>query len=94
MARVHRHGEPALDKTGYFRMTQGEHEAMRSAAKVRRHVVSLHMYANASVLMSRKPGLVISTVARPPVPAALPLQKPVGSVRSSTALFGRPRGNT
>ena len=33
MARVHRHGEPALDKTGYFRMTQGEHEAMRSAAK-------------------------------------------------------------
>ena len=34
MARVHRHGEPALDKTGYFRMTQGEHEEMRSAAKV------------------------------------------------------------
>ena len=34
MARVDRHGEPGFDKTGYFRMTQGEHEAMRSAAKV------------------------------------------------------------
>ena len=33
MARVDRHGKPALDKTGYFRMTQGEHEEMRSAAK-------------------------------------------------------------
>ena len=34
MARVHRRGESALlGKTGYFRMTQDEHEAMRSAAK-------------------------------------------------------------
>ena len=34
MARAYRLGEPALlGKVGYFRMTQDEHEAMRSAAK-------------------------------------------------------------
>ena len=33
MAQADRRGESALGKTGYFRMTQGEHEAMRSAAK-------------------------------------------------------------
>ena len=33
MARAYGRGEPALGKTGYFRMTQDEHEAMRSAAK-------------------------------------------------------------
>ena len=33
MARAHRRSEPALDKTGYLRMTQREHQAMRSAAE-------------------------------------------------------------
>ena len=33
MARAYRRGGLALGKTGYFRMTQDEHEAMRSAAK-------------------------------------------------------------
>ena len=33
MARADRHGDPTLDETGFFQMTQGEHEAMRSAAK-------------------------------------------------------------
>ena len=34
MARAYRPGEPApLGKIGYFRMTQDEHEAMKSAAK-------------------------------------------------------------
>ena len=33
MARADRHGEPTFGETGYFQMTQGEHEAMRSAAK-------------------------------------------------------------
>ena len=33
MARAHRRGDSALGKTGYFRMTEGEHEAMSFAAK-------------------------------------------------------------
>ena len=33
MERTYGRGEPALGKTGYFRMTQDEHEAMSSAAK-------------------------------------------------------------
>ena len=33
MARAYRRSEPALDKTGYFRMTQREHQEMRSAAE-------------------------------------------------------------
>ena len=33
MARADQHGDPTLDETGFFQMTQGEHEAMRSAAR-------------------------------------------------------------
>ena len=33
MAQADRRGEPALVKTGYFRMTEDEHEEMRSAAE-------------------------------------------------------------
>ena len=33
MAHADRSGEPALAKTGYFRMTEDEHEEMRSAAE-------------------------------------------------------------
>ena len=33
MPRENRRSEPAMPKAGYFRMTIGEHEAMKSAAK-------------------------------------------------------------
>ena len=93
MARVDRHGQPGFDKTGYFRMTQGEHEAMRSAAKVAS--MSLSAYVRQRLgLDASETRACIGTVARPPVLAALLLLMPVGCVRNSTALFGRPRGNT
>ena len=33
MVRDYQRGKPALGKVGYFRMTQGEHEAMKAAAE-------------------------------------------------------------
>ena len=89
MVRDYQRGKPALGKVGYFRMTQGEHEAIKAAAEAAG--MSLSAYVRQRLgLDAPEPGLVSSIVAHPTVPAALLLQMPVGSVRSETAPVSSP----